>query len=50
MKKLLIILLMGIMLQISACSQIKPDSLTLVKGGAIISKRSNYYGRAEENA
>ncbi|AQR94746.1 formylglycine-generating enzyme family protein [Clostridium saccharoperbutylacetonicum] len=48
MKKLLIILLMGIMLQISACSQIKPDSLTLVKGGAIISKRSNYYGRAEE--
>jgi len=45
MKKLLILLSMAIALVVSSCSQKTPDNFVLVKGGAFINTKSNYYGK-----
>lgn len=45
MRKLLIFLLMAMMLVISACSQEKSNNFVLVKGGAFVNTKSNYYGK-----
>ncbi len=54
MRKLFIYFLMGIVVVISACSQVKPDNnllekpdnLVLVKGGSYMNTKSNYYGKS----
>lgn len=45
MKKLLIFLLMLSMVVLSACSNEKSDNLVLVKGGAFVNTKSNYYNK-----
>jgi formylglycine-generating enzyme len=46
MRKLLILLLITLMVVVSACSQEKPDSFVLVKGGTFMNTKSNYYGNS----
>jgi formylglycine-generating enzyme len=46
MRKLLIFLLIATTIVISACSQEKPDSFVLVKGGTFMNTKSSYYGKS----